>query len=197
MNNNDPRVVDFHTASKRARTGYAPPGRPAVDLRIQQKKDLLKRWLREGILEDEQEIFARIPTSLNGMREWDEPDFGIHKIGSPNAFTTKNRDVKEIARLLTELHKRYDKPRATKRLAPKHEEPRRIYEDLRHIAEEAASRWQIERHHRLAAEKRAETAEGRERMFRRERDEARSALRAAEAQLRRQAHGVADLKVVE
>ncbi|WP_296097218.1 hypothetical protein [uncultured Agrobacterium sp.] len=56
----------------------------SLSTRIAVRIELIARWLKEGIPND----LGKIPTTLNGWREYHNPDLGVTRIGSKTSFTT-------------------------------------------------------------------------------------------------------------
>lgn len=132
----------------------------SVAERIERRKTVLAGWLKNGVPAGKH---RSLPDSLRTARDWEDPDLGISRIGSPNEFTQNHplygEDVREIARLLTELRRHYGKlqhggakPRPTTTANfDKKEAERQL--------KKAVSQWHAERHARLSEQKRAEAAE--------------------------------------
>jgi len=74
----------------------------SVHDRILRLKRVLEEWAQTG---HPAEVI--VPLSLNKIREWEAPEFGIEKVGSKRDFTTTHQswgdDVKEIEELLKNL----------------------------------------------------------------------------------------------
>lgn len=74
----------------------------SVHERILRLKRQLEEWSRTGYPPE-----VELPNSLNKIREWESPDYGIEKVGSKRDFTKTHQDwgddVKEIEGLLKNL----------------------------------------------------------------------------------------------
>lgn len=57
-----------------------------IAFQIGKRLEVLKKWLTDGVPEG----YPR-PTSLNKVREWNDRELGIEKIGSPSSFTTGHK----------------------------------------------------------------------------------------------------------
>jgi hypothetical protein len=83
----------------------------SVQDRVRQRVVVLRQWLDQGIPTGR---LGTVPRSLRGARVWEDAEFLIRKIGSPNDFTvthrTWGREVQEIARLIAALHAKYRRP---------------------------------------------------------------------------------------
>lgn len=70
---------------------------------IQLRLEILSKWLADGVPDGH---FP--PSSLNKVREWNDPNLGIEKIGSPSSFTTGHplhgRVVSRMAKILVKLN---------------------------------------------------------------------------------------------
>lgn len=70
---------------------------------IRLRLETLRGWLANGVPDGK-----LCPSSLNKVREWNDPSLGIEKIGSPSSFTsghkTHGSDVSRIAKLITKLN---------------------------------------------------------------------------------------------
>ncbi len=152
--------------------------RQTVADRIKQRKIVLAQWLKEGI-----PIGKRrgLPSSLRAARDWNDPELGIVRIASPNEFSQKHpvhgADVREIARLLTEIAKRYAVPK----VGPSNQRVPSATFDKREAERQlakAVSQWHMERHARLSEQKRADAAERRARVVLQENAELRRMLSA-------------------
>uniref|UniRef100_Q07PN0 Uncharacterized protein n=1 Tax=Rhodopseudomonas palustris (strain BisA53) TaxID=316055 RepID=Q07PN0_RHOP5 len=161
MTSKNQRVIDFVERSR--------PKPQSVADRIKRRKVVLSEWSRDGIPFGK---LGSLPNSLCAAREWDDPQLGIARIASPNDFTQAHPrygdDVREIARLLTKLAKRYnrralgkDKPRRAQSLTSTKKE-------VESQLAQCVSQWQAERHARLSEQKRADTAEWRAKVVLRE-----------------------------
>ncbi|TAY99678.1 hypothetical protein [Rhizobium leguminosarum] len=61
----------------------------SLSARITARIDLIARWLKKGVPPD----LVKIPSTLNGWREFHNPDLGILRIGSKAGFTTTDPDL--------------------------------------------------------------------------------------------------------
>jgi hypothetical protein len=151
----------------------------SVAERIERRKVVLAGWLKNGVPAGKH---RSLPGSLRTARDWEDPDLGISRIGSPNEFTQNHplygKDVREIARLLTELRRRAgtlqhggakQRPATTANFDKK-EADRQL--------KKAVSQWHAERHARLSEQKRAEAAEMRAKVVLEENAELRRKLAA-------------------
>lgn len=68
-----------------------------IALQIEKRLDVLSRWFKNGVPEG-----YALPSSLNKVREWNDQELGIEKIGSPSSFTTGH---KAYGRLVTKISK--------------------------------------------------------------------------------------------
>lgn len=70
--------------------------RQSLSTRIAVRIQLILRWLKEGVPKD----LEKIPTTLNGWREYHNPDLGVTRIGSKTSFTTTHAKLgSQILRL--------------------------------------------------------------------------------------------------
>lgn len=163
-----------------------------IEQRIERRLQILREWLREGV-----PAGKAIPKNLKAARIWEDAELGIFPIGSPNEFTTTHdlfgRQVRDIAELLTSLHKRFGKPvgpSAPGPVAPVSKFDRRASERQ---LQAAVSQWQAERDQRLQEKKRADTAEARSVLLLEENKQKDQLI----ADLRRQLAAHGGLRVVE
>lgn len=74
-----------------------------ISLQIEKRLEVLNSWVSDGVPEGYQR-----PTSLNKVREWNDRELGIEKIGSPSSFTTGHkvygRLVVRISKALIKLN---------------------------------------------------------------------------------------------
>lgn len=125
-----------------------------VAQRIERRLEVLRAWLSDGI-----PLGKSIPRSLNAARVWEDDDFGIQQIRSPNDFTTTHaehgRAVKQIGQLLTALTRRYGRPTGPAATTTARKFDRADYD---RALEKAVSQWHTERDQRLAEQRRADDA---------------------------------------
>lgn len=133
--------------------------RPSVEQRIERRLEVLRHWLREGLPEGK-----RIPKDLNAARKWDDLELAIVPIASPNEFTTTHpifgERIRNIASLLTDLRKKFDRPLKFSLKAPVSTakfDRKATDRQLRAIV----SQWHCERDERVKEKKRAASAEAR------------------------------------
>lgn len=141
--------------------------RQSVAERIECRRRLLKRWRDEGI-----PMGQYVPMSLNEARTWDDQQLGILPISWTNGFSTKHavhgRQVKKIAKLLTEIKKKYKLPKRSEIPADAPVAAPRNSVDLDEHERQlkaAVSQWHAERDAHLRAKRQAEAAESRERAY--------------------------------
>jgi hypothetical protein len=165
----DEKVVDL--------VGLTRPDQQTVANRIKRRKAVLAEWLKDGIPAGKR---RNLPASLRAARDWDDPELGIVRIGSPNEFTQKHplhgEDVREIARMLTEITRRYGRPDRGRNKPAK--APAATFdkkESERQLAQ-AVSQWHAERNARLSAQNQADAAERRARIVLEENAELRRKL---------------------
>lgn len=145
--------------------------RPAsIAERVEQRLNIIRKWYEEGV-----PLGATLPRSLTAVRLWDDPALGIQKISSPNEFVTTHAvvgpSVKEIDSKLAALIERYreQSKSGTRRAAAK--APRTDTTSSEAELPPAVSQWHSERSLRLTAERRAEAAEKRCLMLKKDLDE--------------------------
>lgn len=150
-------------------------GTPTVADRINRRKVLLRQWLDDGVPMGRR---GNVPSSLRAAREWDDPEIGIFRISSPNDFSQTHpvfgEGVREIARLLTAIAKRYGRPTRPMKSAPT---PAKFDKSLfeQQIAS-ITSQWHMERYARLNDQRRADAAEQQSRILREENADLRRKL---------------------
>jgi len=133
---------------------------PSVSQRLDKRLEVLRTWLQEGV-----PFGKAIPVDLKAARIWNDEALRIFKISSPNDFTTTHplngARVRDIARLLTELTKRFGKP--TTRSKPNSSAAVTKFDRsaLNLQLQSAVSQWHSERDQRLSETRRAEASEAR------------------------------------
>lgn len=137
--------------------------RQSVAQRIDRRLEILKIWLAEGIT-----IAEAIPRSLTKLRVWRHDELGIYPIHSPTDFTQTHAihgpKVRELARLLQLLKERQVAVNIPKKTVEAQFD-RRAFD---HLLEAVTSQWHAERDKCLTEKKRAESAEAREALLRKE-----------------------------
>ncbi|MGO8489796.1 hypothetical protein ACC757_23720 [Rhizobium ruizarguesonis] len=82
----------------------APSARPQIDLRFSYLTQLENGTVRP-------DDWNKVPRSLTGIAEWDAPELGIKRIGSPNTFSGNHPrygiTVKKIGALLKKIDERH------------------------------------------------------------------------------------------
>ncbi|MDR6661331.1 hypothetical protein J2W51_003917 [Tardiphaga robiniae] len=140
---------------------------PSVSDRIARRIVVLRQWLEEGIPMGKR---RNLPASLRAAREWNDPEIGIVRIASPNQFSQNHPvsgdDVREVARLLDALAKRYAKPKHIDKKKPQPLKFGRAEVDGR--LSQVVSQWHMERSARQNEQKRADAADQRARIIREE-----------------------------
>lgn len=133
---------------------------PSLKDRVQRKREILQKWLDNGIPHDK---LASLPRSLTQARTWEDLELGIYPIGSPNSFTTQHPDVgrhvEVIAALLTKLKSKTKRPAATRAKS----DPRKATISAAQVEQALsamASQWHIAREQARRERKRAEILEG-------------------------------------
>lgn len=135
----------------------------SVEQRIHARIHLLQAWYRDGIPAGQR---RGVPSRLTQLRKWKLVEHGIEPIGSPNDFTMTHPLlgglVREAQDALHQLLRKYPLSGAAssrrKAKADGKAPPRADFEKV-------VSLYHMEREQRLAAEKRAATAEQRTRMI--------------------------------
>lgn len=166
--------------------------RQSVEQRIERRLDVLREWLRDGVPAGES-----VPANLKAARVWENAELGIVPIASPNEFTTTHHlhgnRVRDIAGLLTELRKRFDRPAgksSTRSSAAAARFDRKAFDRQ---LEAAVSQWHSERDRRLHEKRRADAAEARSVLLLEE----NARKDALIADLQRRLAGLQGLRVVE
>lgn len=136
------------------------PERSTVEQRIERRLEVLRMWLADGV-----PFGQEAPKNLATARRWEEHSLQIAAIASPNDFTQNHprfgERVREIARLLTAIHKRYGAPSGTTRgpaTPPTAAFDRRAHERQ---LEKLVTQWHAERDRSLAEKVRADASEAR------------------------------------
>lgn len=134
--------------------------RTTVKQRIERRLEVLREWHREGIPSGK-----HFPRSLTDARLWEDADLNIMPIASPNEFTTTHhlhgRLIQDVAALLTELKKRFDRPSKTRLKKSSAAAAKYDTKASEQQLEAAVSQWHTERDLRLNEKKRVESAEAR------------------------------------
>ena len=166
--------------------------RPSIQVRIERRRDILTKWLKEGV-----PLGKSVPSSLTEARLWSDEDLNIQTISSPNEFTKTNphhgKLVSEVADLLTKLKRRYTVPR-----------PRRKTKvDAAILASESnafeqqlvavTSQWHAERAQKMQEKERADNAEARSHFLLQENAQFEKAL----AEVRRELATAKTLRVLK
>lgn len=146
---------------------------PTLEERVRQKRDVLRRWLTEGVPPDK---LASIPQSLTEARLWEDtdPDWRVYRIGSPNSFTKGNdvvgELVAEIAGLLTRLRNKVKKPTRVPRAESARSQKISVGE-IEAAFSAMASQWHKTREELRKEKERATTAENLLAIITREKEE--------------------------
>jgi len=134
--------------------------RESVENRIERRLEVLRNWLESGV-----PAGKSFPRSLAEARKWEDEELEILPIASPNEFTTTHclhgRSVRDIGGLLTELKKRYDRPKRSslkRSVNPKEKFDRKAFDRQ---LETAISQWHSERDKHLHQKRRADSADAR------------------------------------
>jgi len=151
-------VVDF------INRGVAGP--PSIAERIARRKALLTEWLKDGIPPGKRDS---LPGSLSAARKWNDAELGIAAIASPNDFTKSHpvhgEQVRQIARLLLAIDKRYGRPKNGVVKSPSATVAKFDREEADLQLTRIVAQWHAERHERLVEQKRADAAEQRCKML--------------------------------
>lgn len=158
----------------------AQPTRSSVKDRIERRIAVLSEWVEMGVPLEKR---CSVPLSLRAARDWQDAELEITRIASPNEFSQKHPihgvGVREIARLLTELNKKSQSPKAPL-IAPSSATKAFDKREAKRQLEQVVSQWHSAQHSREAEQKRAESAERRAKIIERENAELRRRLTAYE-----------------
>lgn len=134
--------------------------RTTVKQRIERRLEVLREWHREGV-----PAGKHFPRSLTEARLWEDVELDIMPIASPNEFTTTHplhgRLIKDVAGLLTELKKRFDRPSKSRLKKSSAAMAKYDAKAAEKQLEAAVSQWHTERDLRLNEKKRVDSAEAR------------------------------------
>lgn len=163
-----------------------------IEQRIDRRLEVLRSWLRDGI-----PAGKSIPKNLKAARVWEDPELGIARIASPNEFTSSHHlhgpAVREIAAVLTQLKKRFHRPKTASASSAQALSTRFDRTAYERQLERVVSQWHSERDLRLNEKKRADAAEARSIMLLQESAEKDELI----ADLRRQLVARKGLRAVE
>ena len=128
--------------------------------RIERRLEVLREWHREGV-----PAGKHFPRSLTDARLWVDTELNIIPIASPNEFTTTHhlhgRLVQDVAGLITELKKRFDRPSKTRLKKSSAAVAKYDTKAFKQQLEAAVSQWHTERDLRLSEKRRVDSAEAR------------------------------------
>lgn len=144
--------------------------RSSIKDRVAKRLAVLRDWKDNGL-----PLGAQLPDSLTAARLWDDPKLGILRISSPNEFTRNHpsvgQSVREIDSILADLRVRYADPPISKRVRRPSPPAKHDTGAADRQLGAAVSQWHTERSKRLAAEQRAQAAESRNLLLRKDLDE--------------------------